>query len=145
VPSWPFGRAKIFSQTDNKTVPASPDGTVLEVLHKADIDQIHACGGDARCTTCRIYIMEGLQNCRSRNEKEALLAKDMGCPENIRLACQTRIKGDIPIKHPVIDEFHEGRFHMPALCERIKFWGNYLSHKTIEPITSEVGFRFGCP
>ena len=95
---------RIFSQTDNKTVPASPDNTVLEALHKADIDQIHACGGEARCTTCRIYIMDGLQNCRTRNETEALLAKKMGFPETIRLACQTRIKGNITIKRPVVDK-----------------------------------------
>ena len=95
---------RIFSQTDNKTVPASPDYTVLEALDKADIDQIHACGGEARCTTCRIYIMDGLQNCRTRNETEALLAEKMGFPETIRLACQTRIKGDITIKRPVVDK-----------------------------------------
>ena len=95
---------KIFSQTDNRTLSASPDDTVLEALRKAGIDQIHACGGDARCTTCRIYIIEGLSNCRPRNEKETLLALKMGFPENIRLGCQTRINGDITIRRPVVDK-----------------------------------------
>ena len=95
---------KIFSQTDGKMMSASSEDTVLEALRKAGINQINACGGDARCTTCRIYVMEGLRNCRSRNEKEMLVAEKMGFPEDIRLACQTRIKGDITIKRPVIDE-----------------------------------------
>lgn len=95
---------EIFSQSDNKTIIASPDSTVLESLHKANIDQIHACGGDGKCTTCRIYVMEGLHNCRPRNEKEVHMAVKMEFPPNIRLACQTKISGNISIRRPVVDE-----------------------------------------
>ncbi|MCF8127670.1 MAG: adenylate/guanylate cyclase domain-containing protein [Deltaproteobacteria bacterium] len=98
---------EIFSQTDGQTIQASQDDTILEALQKANIEQITACGGNARCTTCRIHIMEGLSNCRPRNEKEALLAEKMGFPENIRLACQTRIRGNIMIKRPVVDQLDE--------------------------------------
>ena len=95
---------EIFSQTDNKTIIASPNSTVLEALHDAGVDQIHACGGHGRCTTCRIYIMEGLHNCRPRNEKEAALTSKMEFPPNIRLACQTKIRGNISIRRPVMDD-----------------------------------------
>ena len=84
---------EIFSQTDNRTISASPDSTVMEAMLKAKIDHIHVCGGNARCTTCRIYIIDGLSNCLPRNEKEKLLADKLGFTENIRLACQTRISG----------------------------------------------------
>ena len=95
---------EIFSQTDNKTIYASPDSTVLEALLKAKINHIHVCGGNARCTTCRIYIMDGLSNCQPRNDKEKQLAEKLGLPENIRLACQTRITGNITIRRPVVDD-----------------------------------------
>jgi adenylate cyclase len=95
---------EIFSQTDNKTILASPDSTVLEAILKAKINHIHVCGGNARCTTCRIYIMDGLSNCLPRNEKEKQLAEKMGFPQNIRLACQTRISGNITIRRPVVDD-----------------------------------------
>jgi len=95
---------KIFSQTDNKTICASPDSTVLEAILKSKINHIHVCGGNARCTTCRIYIMDGLSNCRPRNEKEKQLAEKLGFPQNIRLACQTRISGNITIRRPVVDD-----------------------------------------
>lgn len=95
---------KIFSQTDNKTVLASPDSTILEAILKSNIKHIHACGGNARCTTCRVYIMEGLNNCQPRNEKEKQLAEKLGFPQDIRLACQTRIRGDITIRRPVFDD-----------------------------------------
>ncbi len=95
---------EIFSQTDNRTICASPDNTVLEAILKAKINHVHVCGGNARCTTCRIYIIAGLSNCRPRNEKEKQLADKLGFPQNIRLACQTKISGNISIRRPVVDE-----------------------------------------
>ncbi|MBL7177852.1 MAG: adenylate/guanylate cyclase domain-containing protein [Desulfobacteraceae bacterium] len=95
---------EIFSQTDNKTICASPDSTILEATLKAKINHMHVCGGNARCSTCRVYIMDGLSNCLSRNEKEKQLAEKLGFPQNIRLACQTKISGNITIRRPVVDD-----------------------------------------
>ncbi|MFN2233964.1 MAG: 2Fe-2S iron-sulfur cluster-binding protein, partial [Anaerolineales bacterium] len=95
---------EIFSLTDNQTIYASPDSTVLEAMLKANINHTHVCGGNARCSTCRIYIMDGLSNCLPRNEKEKRLAESLGFPQNIRLACQTRIRGNIAIRRAVVDD-----------------------------------------
>ena len=48
--------------------------------------------------------MDGLSNCLPRNEKEKQVAVKLGFPRNIRLACQTKISGDITIKRPVVDK-----------------------------------------
>jgi adenylate cyclase len=95
---------EIFSQTDNKTIYASPDSTILEATLNAKINHVHVCGGNARCSTCRVYIMDGLSNCLPRNEKEKRLAEKLGFPPNIRLACQTKIRGNITIRRPVVDD-----------------------------------------
>jgi adenylate cyclase len=95
---------KIFSQTDNKTIAVSPDSTILEATLKANIKHIHVCGGNARCTTCRVYVVDGLENCLPRNQKEKQLAEKLGFPENIRLACQTKIRGNITIRRQVVDD-----------------------------------------
>ena len=94
----------IFSQTDNKTIEASPDNTILEATLKANINHMHVCGGNARCSTCRVYILEGLGNCQPRNQKERQLGEKLQLPQNIRLACQTKISGDIAIRRPVVDD-----------------------------------------
>lgn len=94
----------IYSQTDKKTIRAALDETILKASCKAGIDHTHVCGGNARCSTCRVYVMEGLENCLPRNEKEQALAQKLGFPDNIRLACQTHIKGDIVIRRPVVDD-----------------------------------------
>jgi adenylate cyclase len=95
---------KIFSQTDNKTIYASPDDTILEAMLEAEINHTHVCGCKGRCSTCRVYVMDGLSNCLPRNENEKQVAVKLGFPQNIRLACQTKISGDITIKRPVVDE-----------------------------------------
>ena len=32
---------------------------VLALKEEANVDQLHACGGNARCTTCRVEITSG--------------------------------------------------------------------------------------
>jgi ferredoxin len=32
---------------------------VLALVDEAGIDQLHACGGNARCTTCRVEFVAG--------------------------------------------------------------------------------------
>ncbi len=95
---------KISSQTDKKTIHASPDDTILEAMLKAGINHTHVCGCNGRCSTCRVYVIDGLSNCLPRNENEKQVAVKLGFPRNIRLACQTKISGDITIKRPVVDE-----------------------------------------
>ena len=95
---------KIFSQTDNKTIYASPDDTILKAMLEAEINHTHVCGCNGRCSTCRVYVMDGLSNCLPRNENEKQVAVKLGFPQNIRLACQTKIRGDVTIRRPVVDE-----------------------------------------
>jgi len=75
---------EIFSQTDNKTIFTSLDSTVLKPMRKAKINHIHVCGGNARCSTCQVDVMDGLTNCRPRNEKEKQLSGKLKFPQNIR-------------------------------------------------------------
>jgi adenylate cyclase len=48
--------------------------------------------------------MDGLSNCCPRNDKEKSLSEKMGFPKDIRLACQTKLIGDVAIRRPVVDK-----------------------------------------
>jgi len=95
---------KIFSQTDKKKIFIPPGSTILDAARTAKINHMHVCGGNARCTTCRVDIRDGLKNCQCRNEKENKIAEKLEFPDNIRLACQTKINGNISISRPVVDD-----------------------------------------
>ena len=94
----------IYSETDHKSITVSDQETVLQSSLNAGINHTHACGGKARCSTCRINVLEGLRNCKPRNKAEEKMKTLLGFPDDIRLACQTKIKGDIKIRRLVIDD-----------------------------------------
>jgi adenylate cyclase len=89
---------------DNRIIEAATGDTILQTSLKNNIAHTHVCGGNARCTTCRVVILEGLQNCSApRNDKEQILADRLHFTPFIRLACQTRIHGDIKVRRLVLD------------------------------------------
>ena len=54
-----------------------PEGKrlVLALVQDAGIDQLHACGGNARCTTCRVEFVSGEPERIRRREGRAGTAR----------------------------------------------------------------------
>jgi len=78
--------------------------TILNASLGAGIPHTHVCGGRARCSTCRVLVTRGLENCSPRNDAEARLAKIKGFSPEIRLACQTTVMGDVSLRRLVLDD-----------------------------------------
>lgn len=98
-------KIKIEYLPDNKIVEADPAQTILQISLKNQIPHTHICFGEAQCSTCRVEILEGLENLPPRNSLEEAMAKQKGWNEKIRLACQTIPKGNIKIRRLIIDEY----------------------------------------
>ncbi|MCC5816181.1 MAG: 2Fe-2S iron-sulfur cluster binding domain-containing protein [Leptospira sp.] len=105
----------ICYQGDDKEIESSSNQTILELSLENDIPHVHICGGKARCSTCRVIVLEGLENCLPRTPEESKLANTKGFPPEVRLACQTKINGKAKIRRLVFDEedsseaIHEGK------------------------------------
>lgn len=69
---------------------------ILAVEQDANVDILHACGGNARCTTCRVEFVAGEPTKITEAEKNLLAAK--GLPSGIRLACQIACDEDMTIR-----------------------------------------------
>ena len=69
---------------------------VLAVM-AAGVDILHRCGGNARCTTCRVQILDGDPGPMTEAE-EAKLASLEDRPENMRLSCQVRCCDDLSVR-----------------------------------------------
>jgi adenylate cyclase len=76
--------------------------TILAASLEAGIPHYHACGGNAKCSTCRILIKEGQEFLTPCNEKEKELRKTIHFPSNVRLACQTFVTGSPVHVHRII-------------------------------------------
>ena len=77
--------------------------SILDLAVDNDIEIYNECGGRARCSTCRIRVLEGLENVLPRKPREAKLAERLGWEDEIRLACQTRIVGNVAVERLVRD------------------------------------------
>lgn len=66
-------------------------------IEEAGVDILHRCGGNARCTTCRVEILEGEPSPKTVAE-EARLAKLEDIPENLRLSCQIQVRSDLTVR-----------------------------------------------
>ena len=96
--------AKIVSLPDGVEFDANEGETLLEAALRAALPLTHACGGRARCSTCRVWVLAGLEKCPLRTEAEQALAKRLGLGDEVRLACQLRPCGDLRVRRLVLDE-----------------------------------------
>src|SRR5262245_34393211 len=68
---------------------------VLALEDEAKVDQLHACGGNARCTTCRVEFVSGEPDQMTEAEKSVLAARGL---TGVRLSCQIRCEHDMAVR-----------------------------------------------
>jgi ferredoxin len=71
---------------------------VNALVDECGIDQLHACGGVARCTTCRVEFVAGEPARMTKAEQEVLAAKGLTGTPGLRLSCQIACDGDMTVK-----------------------------------------------
>jgi ferredoxin len=91
--------SKIQAETANGLVETdAPEGKKLVLaIEDAGIDILHRCGGNARCTTCRVEILEGDPGEMGELERNRLAVEAELAP-NVRLSCQIRVHGDLKVR-----------------------------------------------
>ena len=65
---------------------------------EAQVDQLHACGGNARCTTCRVQFVAGEPQRITQAEKELLELRGLTVHAGLRLSCQILAEQDMTVK-----------------------------------------------
>jgi ferredoxin len=68
---------------------------VKAIEQDAKVDILHACGGFARCTTCRVEFIEGEPATHTVAEREKLIAKGLS---GVRLSCQIVCDHDMAVR-----------------------------------------------
>ena len=68
---------------------------VLALEDEAGQDQLHACGGNARCTTCRVEFVSGEPDKMTVAEKTVLAARGL---TGVRLSCQIPCENDMTVR-----------------------------------------------
>src|SRR5687768_17464792 len=68
---------------------------VLAIEQDAGVDILHACGGNARCTTCRVEFIAGEPEKMTAAERNVLAAKGV---TGVRLSCQILCDHDMTVR-----------------------------------------------
>jgi len=75
----------------------APTGKKLVLaIEDAGIDILHRCGGNARCTTCRVEVLGGDPGEMGELERDRL-AMESELADNVRLSCQIRVNDDLKV------------------------------------------------
>jgi ferredoxin, 2Fe-2S len=65
------------------------DGSLLAIAEEAGVEINHSCGGVCACSTCHVYVQEGLKSCsRSTEDEEDMLDEAPAVTPESRLSCQ---------------------------------------------------------
>ena len=72
------------------------DGTrLVNAIEGAGVDILHACGGNARCATCRVQFVSGEPQTMTIAERTKLDEKGLS---GVRLSCQITVDGDMTVR-----------------------------------------------
>ncbi len=101
-----------------------PSGTsILDASEKLGLQMRHDCGGFATCSTCRVFVHEGMRNLSEVDLDEENMLEEAKLVAPYRLSCQTKILGEVIV---VIDdemEWSKGAFRfldeIPEAMRRI--------------------------
>ncbi len=91
----------IITNLQNRIISFNGEDTsILEGMQKNGQDWMHACGGKGRCTTCAFTVVS-LDGELSPLSEPELRFRDLGKLGGMhRLACQTRLSGELTLRVP---------------------------------------------
>lgn len=87
---------------DGMVVEAEPGETICDAALRNHIEIEHACEKSCACTTCHVYIREGMESLNENTDDEDdMLDKAWGLDPDSRLSCQTVVADtDLTVEIP---------------------------------------------
>ncbi|MUL36853.1 2Fe-2S iron-sulfur cluster-binding protein [Gloeocapsopsis dulcis] len=118
--------------TTQETVLRTNDNLLTGVLEQ-ELNILPECDGRGMCSTCHVYIKEGMESLSplNRREKRTLEAIATAQP-NSRLACQARVMGE-----GVVIEIPSG-VHVNAIDDIEALIGRRAEQNILHPLSGKV-------
>ena len=90
-------KIQAITATGEQSIEAPEGKKLVLVIEDAGIDILHRCGGNARCTTCRVEVLAGEPGAMGELERNRL-AMEAELADNVRLSCQIRVHNDLNVR-----------------------------------------------
>jgi len=92
-----MARIEAETATGLQAFEAEQGRKLVLAIEDAGIDILHRCGGNAKCTTCRVEVLAGDPG-EIQDAERNRLAMETGLAENVRLSCQVRVIDDMKVR-----------------------------------------------
>jgi len=111
---------KVKFEPDGIETEVAIGTSILEASRAAGAQVGSACGGVCGCSTCHVYVKQGLNALSAANDREEdIMDKAFDVRPNSRLGCQARVLQDVVVvceitresRQAFIDEHPELRPH----------------------------------
>ncbi|NVM01698.1 MAG: DUF4445 domain-containing protein [Candidatus Helarchaeota archaeon] len=110
---------RVIFQPEGKRLKVKDGQTILEAALAGGVDLVSICGGAGSCGKCKIIMEESVSiNSITNEETKLLLKKELN--QGIRLACQTKVHGDIIVKVPEYSRTGKQRLQIEGIDTPIK-------------------------
>jgi adenylate cyclase len=86
-----------ITYTGGPTIKTAVGPTLLEMSRMHKVPHAAACGGRARCSTCRVRIESSEKKLTRPTFAEAFTLASIGAQHDVRLACQIRPRGSLTV------------------------------------------------
>jgi ferredoxin len=90
-------RIEAETATGVQAFEAAAGRKLVLAIEDAGIDILHRCGGQAKCTTCRVEVLAGDPGEMGEAERNRL-AVETALAENVRLSCQVHVNDALKVK-----------------------------------------------
>lgn len=92
-----MARIEAETATGLQAFDAEQGRKLVLAIEDAGIDILHRCGGNAKCTTCRVEVLAGDPGEIGDAERNRL-AMEADLAENVRLSCQVHVIDDLKVR-----------------------------------------------
>jgi ferredoxin, 2Fe-2S len=95
MPKVTFRNPLVVKQDAPISVEVAPGTSILDAAEECGARVGHACGGNLACSTCHVYVHEGLESLPEVTDKENdIMDKAFDVRAESRLGCQARLASE---------------------------------------------------
>ena len=101
-----------------KRIAVAPTTTLLDAARAAGVGVASICGGEGQCGRCRVVVMTGQTSAPTAADRLNLSERELA--DGQRLACQTRVLGDVKVYVPRASQVIEQRLQIEGAARRVQ-------------------------